>query len=66
MILQFVAMSGKKKSKWSTKVFDFFIISEITQLINHYDNIDIIPLELKALFYILIITEIDNTVAIKY
>lgn len=63
MILQFVALSGKK-SKWTTTVFDLFIISEITQLINH-DNIDIIPSELNALFYILSITEID-TVDIKY
>lgn len=65
MILQFVALSGKK-SKWTTEVFDLFIISEIIQLINHDDNIDIIPSELKALFYILSITEIDNTVDINY
>lgn len=65
MILQFVTLSGKK-CKWTTKVFDLFIISEITQLINHDDNIYIIPSELKALFYILSITEIDNTVDIKY
>lgn len=63
MILQFVALSGKK-SKWTTTVFYLFIISEITQLINH-DNIDIIPSGLNALFYILNITEID-TVDIKY